>query len=222
MRSFVLRSGRMTDAQKKAYDELMPKYGIFSVNSSPSWLDSSPLICEIGFGMGQATIDIAKANPDVHYLGIEVFKAGIGKLLLEIEKQQIENIRIIEGDAVEVLEKMISDHSIDGFHIFFPDPWPKKKHHKRRLVTRPFTNLLAQKLKDNGYLYMATDWADYADWALTELSATEGLRNKYDGFADKQEWRPETKFERKGLAKEHKIYELYFTTNDTNRLRRHE
>jgi tRNA (guanine-N7-)-methyltransferase len=182
-----------------------------------TWLDfpaifgnNNPVIIEIGFGMGTATAKIARANPEKNYLGIEVFKPGIGRLLWEIEQARLSNIRIIEHDAVEVLECMAAPHSVTAFHIFFPDPWPKKRHHKRRLLTRPFTELLASRLKPLGYIYVVTDWADYGDWALRELSATGGLRNPYDGFAPAQAWRPETKFERKGLDKHHEVRELYF------------
>jgi tRNA (guanine-N7-)-methyltransferase len=172
--------------------------------------NGNPLIVEIGFGMGIATAGIAEGNPGKNYLGFEVHRPGIGSLLREIENRKLGNVRIIEHDAVEGVEKLLEDSSVDGFHIFFPDPWPKTRHHKRRLVTRPFTGVLARKLKPGAYLYMVTDWKDYADWALEELSATEGLRNTCDGFAPPRDWRPETKFERKGLAKSHEVRELFF------------
>jgi tRNA (guanine-N7-)-methyltransferase len=188
---------------------------------------------EIGFGMGRATARIARENPDRNYLGIEVHRPGIGRLLWEIEKGSLENIRILEHDAVEALEKMIPGGSVAAFHVFFPDPWTKKRHHKRRLVTRPFTGLLAEKLRPGAYIYMVTDSGDYARWALAELSATAGLRNPYaacpapqggaaeapqaggppgpePGFAPPRPWRPRTEFEAKGLAKGHEIFEIYF------------
>jgi tRNA (guanine-N7-)-methyltransferase len=130
--------------------------------------------------------------------------------LWEIENRGLKNIRIIEGDAVEFVDGKLMDNSVCAFHLFFPDPWPKKRHHKRRLVTRPFTDLLAAKLAPGGYVYMATDWADYGDWALGELSATPGLANKYGTFAPPQHWRPQTEFERKGIQKNHEVRELYF------------
>ncbi|GHU81909.1 tRNA (guanine-N(7)-)-methyltransferase [Spirochaetia bacterium] len=222
IKSYVLRSGRMSRAQLRSYEQSGPVYLIPFAKDAPgengeAWLDfpavfgnHNPVIIEIGFGMGTATARIARANPEKNYLGIEVFKPGIGRLLWEIEKERIPTIRIIEHDAVEVLEYMIAPRSAAAFHIFFPDPWPKKRHHKRRLVTRPFTELLASRLKPGGYIYMVTDWADYGDWALGELSATGGLRNPYSGFAPAQAWRPETKFERKGLDKHHEVRELYF------------
>jgi tRNA (guanine-N7-)-methyltransferase len=175
--------------------------------------NAAPVIIEIGFGMGIATAMIAQAMPAYNYLGIEVHRPGIGRLLWEIEHRALTNVRFIEYDAVEVLECMVPDHSVRGFHIFFPDPWPKKRHHKRRLMTRPFTNLLATKLAVSGYLYMVTDWVDYAEWAYNEISATPGLVNKFDGFAPPQEWRPQTKFEQKGLEQQHTIRELYFMSD---------
>jgi tRNA (guanine-N7-)-methyltransferase len=178
--------------------------------------NDNPVIVEIGFGMGEATALIAEKNPHKNYIGIEVHKPGLGRLLWEIEQKQLSNIRIIEHDAIAVFANMIPPDSLEGIHLFFPDPWPKKRHHKRRLVKRPFTGTLAAALKPQGYLYMVTDWEDYAQWALAELSATEGLVNTVlvldegSGFAPPQEWRPNTAFEKKGLAKEHKVRELFF------------
>lgn len=214
IKSYVRRAGRMSEAQRRAYETLLPRYG---VPYNPALLDyealfgpARPLIIEIGFGMGMATAQIAQDNPGINYLGIEVHCPGIGRLLWEIEQRHLGNLRIIEADAVEVLETMIPDGSVQGFHVFFPDPWPKKRHHKRRLMTRPFTGLLGRKLCPGGYLYMVTDWADYGDWALEELSATPSLVNPYRGFAPPQLWRPKTAFERKGLAKAHEVYEIMF------------
>jgi tRNA (guanine-N7-)-methyltransferase len=205
----------MSAAQRRSYETLSP---LFCVPLMEAPLDFSrvfgnenPVTLEIGFGMGAATALIALENPGKNYLGVEVHRPGIGRLLWEIENRSIANIRIVEADAAEVLERMIPPASLAAFHIFFPDPWPKKRHHKRRLITRPFTALLAEKLRPGGYVYMATDWADYGDWALAELSATEGLRNVYEGFAPAREWRPRTRFEQKGLEKNHQVRELYFT-----------
>jgi tRNA (guanine-N7-)-methyltransferase len=217
----------MSHAQRRSYEELFPRYGVsLSAGEGPAVVFSGlleytelfgndkPLTIEIGFGMGIATARIAEEHPENNYLGIEVHRPGIGRLLWEIEKRGLENIRIIEHDAVSVLEKHIPDGSAAAFHVFFPDPWPKKRHHKRRLMTRPFTDLLAQKLRAGGYVYMVTDWVEYGEWALGELSATPGLGNPYagfaGGFAPRQSWRPETKFERKGLDKRHELRELYF------------
>ena len=214
IRTFVLRKGRITEAQKKAYAEYAPRwclpYEEKKISFTELFANDHSVVIEIGFGMGAATAEIAAQHPDINYIGIEVFQAGVGKLLNEIEQRGLKNIRIIEHDAIEVLENMIPDSSIAGFHIFFPDPWQKKKHHKRRLLHRPRTNLLARKLQANGYLYMVTDWYEYAEDAFSELSATEGLRSKYEGFAPPQRWRPKTKFEQKGINKAHPITELMF------------
>lgn len=205
----------MTCAQRRSYETFFSRYTIpfeeKKLDFSLVFGNDNRAIVEIGFGMGIATARIAEAEGSSNYLGIEVHKPGIGKLLWEIERRNIGNIRVIEHDAVEAVEKMLGDSSTDGFHIFFPDPWPKKRHHKRRLIQKPFTSTLAAKLKPGGYVYMTTDWAEYGDWALAELSATPGLTNAYaPGFAEPQPWRPKTKFEEKGLLKNREIRELFF------------
>ena len=214
IKTFVLRAGRMTPTQQKDYQELSGRWCIpytdSHLNYTQIFNNTNPVTVEIGFGMGKATAIIAADNPDKNYLGLEVHRPGVGKLLGEIRRRSLENIYIVEHDALEVLEKMIPDGSISGFHIFFPDPWPKKKHHKRRLVQRPNTDLITKKLVSGGYLYMATDWEPYAEFALEQLEQTPGLKNKYQGFAPHQEWRPETRFEEKGLDKNHVIRELFF------------
>ena len=213
IKSYVLRSGRMSDAQKRSYDNLSADFCVSPdkiISYNKIFGNDNPVVIEIGFGSGSATALIAKENSGINYLGIEVFRAGIGRLLWEIEKQGIVNIRIIEGDAVNIFCDHLPAGEAAGIHIFFPDPWPKKRHHKRRLVTNPFTAVLRDKLKPGGYIYMVTDWADYADWALTELAATAGLKNQYESFAPPMEWRPKTRFENKGLSKNHQIRELYF------------
>ena len=219
IRSYVIRAGRMSAAQKRSYELLFPSYaiksnecGIFS--TSENFLNENPLVIEIGFGMGRATAVIAEQNPRINYLGIEVHKPGIGRLLWEIEKRNLNNIRIAEGDASDFIKDKILDHTVSGFHIFFPDPWPKKRHYKRRLVTRPFTDMLASKLIFGGYIYMVSDWFDYAEWALGELGNTKGLKNKYSDFSPPQSWRPKTEFEQKGLKKNHVIKELFFLHNE--------
>jgi len=217
VKSFVLRSGRETAAQRKAYDSLAPRFIVpfenRAMDFSAVFGNGNPVIAEIGFGMGAATAVIAGENPANNYLGIEVHKPGVGRLLWEIEKRSLFNIRIVEHDAVDVFAQMIPPRSLDGIHLFFPDPWPKKRHHKRRLVQRPFTGALAASLKPRGYVYMVTDWEDYAQWALIELEATNALVNTGDGFAEPQAWRPRTKFEQKGLAKAHQVRELFFINN---------
>ncbi len=217
IKSYVLRAGRMTNAQERDYNELSPVWCIpyeeKKINLVDIFGNTNPVVIEIGFGMGHATVKLAEQNPEINYLGIEVHTPGVGKVLGEIKKLSLKNLYIIQHDAVEVLENMIGDSCVNGFHIFFPDPWPKKKHHKRRLVKRPLTDLLCRKLSSDGYVYFVTDWREYAEFALEELTQTEGLKNKFEGFAPKQEWRPETKFERKGLSAERQITELYFIKN---------
>ena len=214
IKTFVLRTGRMTDGQRRNYENFSKKwcipYSEKKIDFTVLFKNNSPVIIEIGFGMGTATAQIAEDNPDKNYLGIEVFKAGVGKLLGEIEEKKLNNLRIIEHDAIEVLENMINDECVDGFHIFFPDPWQKKRNHKRRLVRRPRTDLLSRKLKKGSYIYMVTDWENYAEDAFEQLSETPNLKSKYEKFAPSQSWRPTTKFEKKGLKKEHIINELIF------------
>jgi len=214
VKTYVLRAGRMTAAQERAYNELAPSWCIPFENKKLNFVDvfgnTNPIVIEIGFGMGDATLAIAEANPDINYLGIEVHTPGVGRVLSEIKKRELKNLYIIEHDALEVLEYMIGDNSVNGLHIFFPDPWPKKRHHKRRMVQRPRTNLFARKLAPGGYLYFATDIIEYAEFALEELKQTDQLKNKYDGFAEAQTWRAQTKFERKGLNADRSITELFF------------
>lgn len=218
IKTYVLRQGRMTDSEKKNYTELSQQWCIPFEHKTLNFVDlfnnTNPVTVEIGFGMGQATAIIAENNPQNNYIGLEVHKPGVGKLLGEIQKKSLNNLYIIEYDALDVIESMIPDNSVSAFHIFFPDPWPKKKHHKRRFVQRPNTDLLQKKLSSGGYIYMATDWDDYAETAMENLLNTPGLENKYEGFAPHQEWRPLTKFEQKGLDAGHAIHELFFIKKD--------
>ncbi len=217
--TFVLRAGRMTEAQKRDYVIHSARWCLpfqeTILNFTDLFENTAPVTIEIGFGMGKATAIIAADNPDKNYLGIEVHRAGVGRLLGEIEKRGLRNLRLIEYDAMEVLQYMIPDNSIAAFHIFFPDPWPKKKHHKRRLVQRPRTDLFAEKLAPGGYLYMATDWEPYGEQAYFELTGTPGLETMFEGFAPRQSWRPETRFEEKGLEANHEICELMFRKKQT-------
>jgi tRNA (guanine-N7-)-methyltransferase len=214
IKSYVLRGGRLTVAQRRSYNSLSGKFIIPYESKITDFAyvfgNNNPVIAEIGFGMGKATAVIAAENPQKNYIGLEIHKPGIGRLLWEIEQIPLSNIRIIEHDAAEVFRNMIPENSLEGVHIFFPDPWPKKRHHKRRLVQRPFTDCIASKLKPGGYIYMVSDWLDYAGWALSVLTNTEGMVNGYNGFADPQSWRPLTSFEKKGLDKKHEIKELFF------------
>lgn len=214
VRSYVLRAGRLSKGQQRAIEQYSKYYCLdykdALLDTQDVFGNAQPLIIEIGFGMGDATSRIAQQFQDHNFIGIEVFTPGVGKLLGEIDEKKLENMRIIQHDAVDVLNHMIQDGSVSGFHIFFPDPWPKKKHHKRRLIQSPFVRLLTQKLKPAGYIYAVTDWEDYAQQMLEVLSGEQGLSNRYDGFADPVSWRPGTKFEQKGLNKDHRIRELWF------------
>ncbi len=214
IRSFVLRQGRMSDAQQRAYAELLPKYGITYQHAVLDWEQafgrSAPRILEIGFGMGAATAQIAATLPQQDYLGVEVHTPGVGALLRLVEEHRLGNVRIIQHDAVEVLQHMIAEASLDGIHIFFPDPWPKKRHHKRRLIQPELVRLLVSRLKPGGYLHLATDWQEYAEWMLEVLSAEPALENTAASYADKPDYRPETKFERRGLNLGHGVWDIVF------------
>nr|WP_232019233.1 tRNA (guanosine(46)-N7)-methyltransferase TrmB [Sulfuritortus calidifontis] len=204
----------MGSGQIKALEALGPKF-LLPYRVEPLDLDaafgrSAPKILEIGFGMGDSTAKIAAAHPEIDYLGIEVHTPGVGALLKRIGEQNLTNLRLIQHDAVEVLQHMIPDASLDGCHIFFPDPWHKKRHHKRRLIQPGFVALLVKKLKPGAYLHLATDWQDYAEQMLAVLSAEPDLRNSAEGFAPRPEYRPLTKFEQRGLKLGHGVWDLVF------------
>lgn len=216
IRSFVRREGRMTDAQRRALETLWPKYGL-EPGESPLDLDAlfgrrAPRLLEIGFGMGDALLEMAERHPENDYLGIEVHRPGVGRLLARLEEKGLRNVRVICADAVEVLRKAIPDASLDAVYLFFPDPWPKKRHHKRRIVQPPFVALLGQKLTHGGILHMATDWEDYAQYMLAVLSAAPGFANTAGpgAFTPRQEERPMTKFERRGERLGHPVWDLVF------------
>ena len=214
IRSFVLRQGRVSPAQQRAVETLLPRFGIPYV-AQPLNLDhifgrSAPKILEIGFGMGDSTAAIALAHPENDYLAIEVHTPGVGNLLKVIEAQQIHNIRIIRHDAVEVLRDMLVTETLDGIHIFFPDPWHKARHNKRRLIQAPFIAQLAQKLKPGGYIHVATDSQDYAEQILDVLSAEPLLKNTVADYAPLPAYRPLTKFEQRGIRLGHGVWDLVF------------
>jgi tRNA (guanine-N7-)-methyltransferase len=214
IRSYVLRQGRTTAAQARANRELAPRYCIPFVRE-PLDLDrafgrAAPKVLEIGFGMGETTAAIAAAHPETDYLGVEVHSPGVGSLLNRIEALGLTNVRIIQHDAVEVLESMIAPETLDGVHLFFPDPWPKKRHHKRRLVQAPFVTLLAARLRAGGYVHAATDWEDYAHQILAVLAAEPALENAVAGFAERPASRPQTKFERRGVGLGHRVWDAVF------------
>ena len=214
IRSFVLRQGRLTDTQQRAIDTGMPLFGVVyaeqCLDLNQLFGREAPKILEIGFGMGESTASIAQSHPGQDFLGIEVHTPGVGSLLRQIQELGLSNLRLIQHDAVEVLQHMIADASLDGVHIFFPDPWPKKRHHKRRLIQTNFVALLVGKLKPGGYLHMATDWQEYAEWAMEMLQAETQLSNTAPGYAPQPDYRPLTKFERRGLKLGHGVWDLIF------------
>lgn len=214
IRSYVLRQGRVSNAQKRAHDTLLPRYGI-EYRDSPLDLDqvfgrSAPQVLEIGCGMGETTVAIAAAHPGTDYIGIEVHTPGVGSLLKQIDAAGLSNLRVIQHDAVAVLRQMIPPDSLDGIHIFFPDPWPKKRHHKRRLIQPPFAALAASRLRPEGYLHAATDWHEYAEQILAVLDAEPLLANTAKGYAERPAHRPQTKFETRGLKLGHGVWDIVF------------
>lgn len=214
IRSFVLRQGHLSTAQRRAVDTLLPRYGIpyvaRSIDLDQVFGRSAPKILEIGFGMGDSTAAIAAAHPETDYLALEVHTPGVGNLLKLIDAQSINNIRIIQHDAVEVLRDMIPDASLDGVHIFFPDPWHKARHHKRRLIQAPFIEKLVHKLKPGGYVHAATDWQEYAEQILDVLSSAPRLENTAADYSPRPEYRPLTKFEQRGLRLGHGVWDIVF------------
>jgi len=215
IRSFVLRAGRMGTGQQRALEELGPRF-VLPFQDQP--LDAAavfgrqaPLVLEIGFGMGAATAEIAAGRPDTDFIGVEVHTPGVGALLKRIGEQGLGNLRIVQHDAVQVLEQMIAPATLAGVHIFFPDPWHKKKHNKRRLIQPPLVQLLASRLALGGTLHCATDWQPYAEQMLEVLSAEPALTNTAQGYAPKPDYRPLTKFEARGLRLGHGVWDLVFT-----------
>jgi tRNA (guanine-N7-)-methyltransferase len=215
IRSFVLRQGRLTKGQERALEEAWPQFGIeyqealLDLNQTFDRADSKKVL-EIGFGMGDATAKIAQTLPDSDFLAVEVHTPGVGSLLKLMQEGDIHNIRIIQHDAVEVLQNMLPYQSLDGVHIFFPDPWHKKRHHKRRLIQAEFVKLLCSKLKVGAYIHVATDWQEYAEWVLEVLKAEPQLQNTALDFAEKPAYRPLTKFENRGIKLGHGVWDLVF------------
>ena len=214
VRSFVLRQGRMSPAQQRALDTLLPRFGIAY---APILLDYAavfgrvaPIIVEIGFGMGETTAALAGANPQNNYLGIEVHGPGVGALLKRIDAAGLTNLRVIQHDAVEVVASMLPLASLAGIHVFFPDPWPKKRHHKRRLLQPVLVHALAQRLVPGGYLHAATDWDEYAQEILATLVAEPSLANTHVDYAPRPGWRPQTKFEVRGVKLGHGVRDIVF------------
>ena len=226
IRSFSGRRGHFTAGQRSAYERLLP---VFGIDYRPGPLDlretfgrEAPTVLEIGFGMGETTAAIAAALPGTNFLGVEVYPAGVGGLLMRIESLGLRNLRIVQHDAIEVVRDMIAPDSLAGVHVFFPDPWPKARHHKRRLVRPDFVALLASRLRPEGLLHCATDWEHYALQMLSVLAAEPGLANtagpvrvgetaaESTGFAQRPDYRPRTKFERRGLRLGHGVWDVVF------------
>jgi tRNA (guanine-N7-)-methyltransferase len=214
IRSYVLRQGRFSRAQQRAHAELLPHFGVppghGPLDFGALFGREAPVIAEIGFGMGETTARIAAAHPANDYLAIEVHSPGVGSLLRQLQEQGLCNVRIAQQDAVEVLRERVLPASLAGIHVFFPDPWPKKRHHKRRLIQPAFAALAASRLAHGARLHVATDWQEYAEHALQVLCATPGLRNTAAGFARRPDSRPETKFERRGLKLGHGVWDIVF------------
>jgi tRNA (guanine-N7-)-methyltransferase len=215
IRSFVRRAGRTSNAQARYFAEMMPKIGIEAsgklIDFSAAFGRKAPVVLEIGCGMGETTAAIAAASPQNNYLGIEVHPPGLGNLCKLAALQDLQNLRLIAHDAVDVVQRMIPEESLAGIHIFFPDPWPKKRHHKRRLIQAPFAAELARRLAPGGYLHCATDWEEYAGQMLAVLLAEPALQNTAEGYAPRPASRPITKFERRGQRLGHGVWDLLFT-----------
>jgi len=215
IRSYVLRQGRFSRGQQRAYAELLPRWGVAyraePLNFREIFGRAAPLVVEIGSGMGETTARIAAENPHNDYLAIEVHAPGVGSLLKQVEENAGTNVRVVQHDAVEVMREMVPPGTLAGIHVFFPDPWPKKRHHKRRLIQPDFAQLLASRLAPGGYLHVATDWQEYAEHVLAVLQQTPGLRNTAEAFAPRPASRPETKFERRGIRLGHGVWDIVFT-----------
>ncbi|TFV88172.1 tRNA (guanosine(46)-N7)-methyltransferase TrmB [Oxalobacteraceae bacterium OM1] len=214
IRSFVTRAGRLSTAQAKALDTLGPRFCIpyakAPLELAQAFGRDAPTILEIGFGMGDTTAKIAAGMPEKNFLGVEVHTPGVGSLLKLIGEQQLENLRIVQHDAVEVITHMIQPNSLAGVHVFFPDPWHKARHNKRRLIQPAFVSLLCSRIAPGGYLHCATDWQDYAEQMLEVLGAEPTLQNTADGYAPRPDYRPVTKFENRGLKLGHGVWDLVY------------
>lgn len=211
IRSYRIRGTRITGPQQSALDKYWGKYGIdyslTPINPTQLFPESEQVILEIGFGMGEATALIGRDFPNTGFLAVEIHKPGIGKLMASIEELELSNIQIIEGDAHPILQTMIPDQSVHGVHLFFPDPWPKKKHNKRRIINAEFLKLIHPKIKDGGFFHIATDWVPYAEY-IQEVFAASPLFT--GGLVERPEWRPVTRFEGQGITKDHQVNDLRY------------
>jgi tRNA (guanine-N7-)-methyltransferase len=214
IRSFVVRAGRMSSKQERGLTDGMQRFGISYAPCVHDWSDAfgrtAPMILEIGFGMGQTTAEIAAAQPEKNFIAVEVHPPGVGNLCNLLDEKNLRNVRVIQHDAVEVLTHMIAPASLAGIHIYFPDPWHKKRHHKRRLIQPPLVSLLASRIAVGGYLHLATDWVPYAEHMLDVLSAEPMLKNSAATYAVTPTWRPLTKFENRGIKLGHEVRDLLF------------
>ncbi|WP_293267545.1 tRNA (guanosine(46)-N7)-methyltransferase TrmB [Neptunomonas sp.] len=216
VRSFVKRAGRTTEGQEKALEEVWPVMGLEIKNGSVNFTEvfgrEAPVVLEIGFGMGDSLLEMASREPSKNFVGIEVHSPGVGRLLSNANEEGLTNIRVYAEDAVEVFKQCVPDNSLDTLQLFFPDPWHKKRHHKRRIVQPDFAQSIRKKLKVGGYFHMATDWENYAEHMMEVMSAAEGYKNKMgDGqYSPQPEWRPVTKFQRRGERLGHGIWDLMF------------
>lgn len=213
IRSFVLRQGRLTKGQQQALTHLWPIYGIeYNAHSQITFKNDKPLVLEIGFGMGASLIEMAKSSPDKNFIGIEVHRPGVGACLMAIEENKLTNLKVMCHDAVEVLENMIPNESLDKVQIFFPDPWHKARHNKRRIIQPEFVKLIHEKLKVNGVLHLATDWQHYAEHMLEVLSQADGFKNlsTTNDYIPRPDDRPITKFEKRGQNLGHGVWDLQF------------
>jgi tRNA (guanine-N7-)-methyltransferase len=214
IRSFVIRAGRMTEGQKSAFDTWWPLYGVSLFagifDGATQFNNANPLVVEMGFGMGDSLFAMASAAPDTNFVGIEVHPPGVGRLINTAGKASVNNLKVYMADATDVLRDCFADNSIDRFQLYFPDPWHKKKHHKRRVVQLAFLQLVQQKLKSGGVLHMATDWQAYAEYMLEMLQQSEGWKNlgEPSGYAKRPDYRPITKFEKRGENLGHGVWDL--------------
>ena len=217
VRSFVLRQGRLSPAQARALENLAPRFCLpfaqAPIDFTRTFGRRAPIVLEIGCGMGETTAAIAAAQPGLDFVGVEVHGPGVGAILNRIEQGALTNLRVIQHDAVEVVDAMIPQASLAGIHVYFPDPWPKKRHHKRRLLKPAFVHALALRLAPGGYLHAATDWAPYAEEMLATFSSEPLLANTAEGYAPRPSWRPQTKFETRGLMLGHAVFDLVFRRN---------
>jgi tRNA (guanine-N7-)-methyltransferase len=210
IRSFVRRPGRLTPAQQRALDELLPVYRVSADcrDLHTAFSRKAPVVVEIGFGNGQALAWMAANEPDKNFIGVEVHEPGVGRLLNALKDQQLDNVRVVMRDAIEVLTEQALPASLDELRIYFPDPWPKKRHHKRRLIQPEFLRLIADRLKPGGLLHLATDWSPYAEWMLEALDQVRDLTNLGNPYVTRPAWRPQTHFERRGQKRGHEIVDL--------------